>query len=66
MLRYTIATGQSETNILDEYGVHVSGTTGLLGRPDFKNQTKFDWPYLHGEWNQQRRFARQRNFEVRR
>lgn len=50
MLRYTIATGVSETNILTEYGVHISGSTGLLGRPDFKNQTKFDWPYLHGEW----------------
>lgn len=50
MLRYTIATGQPETDILSEYGVHVSGSTGLLGRPDFKNQTKFDWPYLHGEW----------------
>jgi len=50
MLRYTIATGQPETDILSEYGVHVSGSTGLLGRPDFKNQTKFDWTYLHGEW----------------
>ena len=50
MLRYTIATGQSETDILTEYGVHVSGSTGLLGRPDFKNQTKFDWKYLNGEW----------------
>lgn len=37
MLKYYIATGKTETDILAEYGVHVSGSTGLLGRPDFKN-----------------------------
>jgi len=50
MLKYYIATGTAETNILTEYGVNVSGSTGLLGRPDFKNAEKFDWKYLNGEW----------------
>lgn len=50
MLKYTIATATPETDILTEYGVHVSGTTGLLGRPDMKTPTKFDWSYLNGEW----------------
>lgn len=50
MLKYFIATGKAETNILTQYGVNVSGSTGLLGRPDFKNAEKFDWKYLHGEW----------------
>ena len=50
MLKYTIATAKAETDILTEYGVHVSGTKGLFGRPDLKTPTKFDWDYLNGEW----------------
>lgn len=50
MLKYYIATGETETDILAEYGVHVSGSTGLLGRPDFKTPKKYSWDYLHGEW----------------
>jgi hypothetical protein len=50
MLKYKIATGQTETDILTEYGVHVSGSTGLVGRPDFKTPThRFSWDYLNGE-----------------
>lgn len=51
MLKYTIATGKNATDILTEYGVHVSGSTGLVGRPDFKAPThRFGWDYLNGEW----------------
>lgn len=50
MLKYYIATGETETDILAEYGVHVSGSTGLLGRPDFKTPNKYNWDYLNGEW----------------
>lgn len=58
MLKYTIATGKAETDILTTYGVHVSGSTGLVGRPDFKNPQKYNWDYLNGEWIdlQQRRY----------
>lgn len=49
MLRYAIATGKTETDILAEYGVHVSGSTGLVGRPDFKKTSVFSWDYLNGE-----------------
>ena len=55
MLRYTIATGKSETDILSEYGVRVSGTTGLVGKPEFKDRRKYSWPHLHGEWVDLRR-----------
>lgn len=51
MLRYTIATTGTNTNILTTYGVNVSGTTGLIGRPDFKEPShKYNWEYLNGEW----------------
>ena len=50
MLKYYIATGETETDILAEYGVHVSGSTGLIGRPDFKTPKKYNWDYLNGEW----------------
>lgn len=51
MIKYTIATTQSGTDILTEYGVRVSGTTGLIGRPDFKEPThRYSWDYLNGEW----------------
>lgn len=51
MLRYTIATGKAETNIETTYGVHVTASKGLVGRPELKNTSKkYDWDYLHGEW----------------
>lgn len=51
MLRYTIATGSNDTNILTEYGVHVSGSSGLVGRPELKVPSKkYEWDYLNGEF----------------
>lgn len=49
MLRYSIALSSTENDILATYGVHVSSAKGLLGRPEFKDQEKFSWDYLHGE-----------------
>ena len=40
----------TETDIAATYGVRVSGTSGLIGRPNFKKTAKYDWDYLNGEW----------------
>lgn len=51
MLRYTIATGKTATDIAATYGVQVSGSNGLVGKPEFKNPSKkYDWDYLNGEF----------------
>lgn len=51
MIHYLIKVGsEEEKDILTEYGVHVSGSTGLVGKPEYKESRKYSWDYLNGEW----------------
>ena len=51
MIHYLIKVGSDEEkDILTEYGVHVSGSTGLVGKPEYKESRKYSWDYLNGEW----------------
>lgn len=51
MLEYFIKVGdQAEKNIKTEYGVHVSASEGLVGKPPFKDGRSYSWDYLNGEW----------------
>lgn len=51
MLNYYITVGgQNERNLRSYYGVHVSGSSGLVGKPPFKDAQKYSWDYLNGEY----------------
>lgn len=51
MVEYYIKVGSNaEQNIKTEYGVHVTGTAGLIGKPPFKETRSYSWDYLNGEW----------------
>lgn len=51
MVNYYIKVGSgAERNLRSYYGVHVSGSKGLVGKPAYKDSQKYSWDYLNGEW----------------